>query len=51
MKKYKIAGVDNLGYPHPCSGFMTKEEATAEVEYMEENNLCKYPLIVLKCKD
>lgn len=51
MKNYKIAWIDNKGYPHPCSVFMTKEEATAEVECAEENNLCEHPLIVLKCKD
>lgn len=49
MKIYKIAWIDSRGYPHVCSGLMTRAEATAEVEYAEENNLCKYPLIVIKC--
>lgn len=49
MKIYRIAWIDNCGYPHVCSGFMTRAEATAEIAYYEENNLCKHPLIVLKC--
>lgn len=51
MKHYKVAWIDNCGYPHTCSSFMTKEEATSEVVYAEENNLYEYPLIVLKCME
>lgn len=51
MSKYKIAWVDDSGYIHVCSGSMTLSEATAEVEYAEENGLAEHALIVLKCDE